>query len=81
MRWCGQEFNNMPGAVAYERRGGKIFKLGSASFGPGDLYCSMWHLLSLAQLSEEDWVPQYNYWKRPQQMDDGGKESRNDSEH
>lgn len=67
------EFENMPGAVAYERRAEKIVKLGGASFGPGDLYCSIWHLLALAQLSEEEWVPQYNYWKRPEQLDDGGE--------
>ena len=22
---------------------------------------------------EDDWTPQYSYWKRPEKMDDGGK--------
>ena len=64
---------NYPGMVCYERKGDQIFKLNSASFGEGDLYCSMWHILSLAGIGEEEWVPQYSYWKRPQKMDDGGQ--------
>jgi predicted dithiol-disulfide oxidoreductase (DUF899 family) len=64
---------NYPGIVCYERKGDQIFKLNSASFGEGDLYCSMWHILSLAGIGEEEWVPQYSYWKRPVKMDDGGQ--------
>jgi len=63
---------NMPGVVFYERKGDKIFKKNSAIFGPGDLYCSIWNLLGLAGRTESDWTPQYNYWQRPQKMDDGG---------
>lgn len=65
--------NNMPGMVAYTRRGDQILKLNTATFGPGDLYCPIWHILSLAGLGEQDWVPQYAYWKRPQKLDDGGE--------
>ena len=64
---------NMPGAVVYERDGDKITRKNSCVFGPGDIYCSMWSLLGLAGLSEEDWTPQYAYWKRPEKMDDGGE--------
>lgn len=64
---------NMPGAVAYERKGDKIYRKNSCVFGPGDLYCSMWSLLGLAGLSEADWTPQYNYWRRPEKLDDGGE--------
>lgn len=64
--------DNMPGMVCYAREGDQIFKLNSAVFGPGDLFCSIWHILSLSGVSEEDWTPQYSYWKRPQKMDDGG---------
>jgi hypothetical protein len=32
----------------------------------------MWGLLGLAGMGEEDWTPQYNYWKRPLKLDDGG---------
>ena len=64
---------NMPGAVVYERRGDQIFRRDSAVFGPGDLYCSAWNLLSLAGLTEQDWMPQFNYWLRPETLDDGGE--------
>jgi len=63
---------NMPGAVVYERRAGGIFRRGAAPFGPGDLYSPVWHLLALAGLGQDDWTPQYHYWRRPAQLEDGG---------
>lgn len=63
---------NSPGAVVYERVGDEIYRKNSSEFGPGDLYCSMWGLLGLAGLGEAEWTPQYNYWQRPQKLDDGG---------
>lgn len=63
---------NSPGAVFYERVGDKIFRKNSAEFGPGDIFCSMWGLLGLAGMGEEEWTPQYNYWKQPLKLDDGG---------
>lgn len=65
--------NNMPGVVVYERKDDKIFRKNCAVFGPGDLYCSMWNLLGLAGLGEEQWTPQYSYWQRPQKLEDGGE--------
>lgn len=65
--------NNMPGAVVYKRDGDKVMRLNSATFGPGDLFCSMWSLLGLAGKDAGNWTPQYNYWQRPQAMDDGGE--------
>jgi predicted dithiol-disulfide oxidoreductase (DUF899 family) len=64
--------DNMPGMVIYVREGDQVLKLNSAVFGPGDLFCSIWHILSLAGVGEDDWTPQYSYWQRPQKMDDGG---------
>ncbi|MFI5297535.1 MAG: DUF899 family protein [Polyangiales bacterium] len=64
--------DNMPGAVCYVRKGDQIFKKNATPFGPGDVFCAQWHLLSLAGLGEEDWTPQFNYWKRPTKLDDGG---------
>lgn len=64
--------DNMPGMVCYVRENDQVRKLNSAVFGPGDLYCSIWHILSLGGVGEDDWTPQYSYWKRPQKMDDGG---------
>ena len=64
--------DNMPGAVIYEKVDGKIYRKNGSVFGPGDIYCAMWSLLGLAGLGENDWTPQYNYWRRPKTLDDGG---------
>lgn len=63
---------NSPGIVVYTRKDNKIFKRASAGFGPGDLYCSIWHILALAGIGEDKWTPQYSYWRRPQKLEDGG---------
>jgi len=65
--------DNMPGLVCYILKDGEIYRKNSAVFGPGDEFCSQWNLLSLAGISESEWVPQYQYWKRPAVMDDGGE--------
>jgi predicted dithiol-disulfide oxidoreductase (DUF899 family) len=64
---------NAPGAVVYERDGGKIYRRNECVFGPGDLYCSMWNILALAGLGDHSWTPQFAYWQRPESLDDGGK--------
>ena len=69
---CGSA-ENYPGAVVYERDGDVLSRRNACVFGPGDLYCAMWPLLGMAGLGEESWTPQYNYWKRPQQLEDGGE--------
>ena len=65
--------DNCPGAVLYERDGDIVLRRNACVFGPGDLYCAMWGLLGLAGLDAADWTPQYNYWLRPAQLDDGGR--------
>jgi len=67
--------DNMPGLVCYMLKEDKIVRKSSAVFGPGDQFCSIWHILSLAGMGEEEWTPQYNYWKRPNaaQIEDGGQ--------
>jgi len=64
--------DNMPGAVVYTRTGDEIRRKNSGIFGPGDNFCPMWSLLGLAGVSENDWTPQYTYWRRPDVLDDGG---------
>ncbi len=64
---------NMPGIVCYLRKGDQIFRKNSSVFGPHDEFCSQWNILSLAGVSEDEWTPQYQYWKRPEKMEDGGK--------
>jgi len=63
---------NMPGAVVYTRADGVIRRKNACVFGPGDLYCSAWNLLALAGIGEAEFTPQYAYWQRPAQLDDGG---------
>ena len=63
--------DNMPGAVVYMRVQDQVLRLSAAVFGPGDLYCSMWNLLGLAGIG--DWTPQFRYWTRPSELDDGGE--------
>jgi predicted dithiol-disulfide oxidoreductase (DUF899 family) len=70
------DYDNMPGDVVYERKSDVIFRKNSSTFGSGDLYCPMWGLLALAGLGEEEWTPQYNYWCRPKELDDGGGDIR-----
>ena len=66
---------DMPGIVCFIRENSKILRKNSAEFGPGDQFCGIWPILSLAGLSDGDWIPQYSYWKRPtkEAMDDGGE--------
>jgi len=64
---------NTPGMVCYLRKGDEIFRKNSVAFGPGDEFCPQWNLLSLAGIDEPEWFPQFNYWKRPEVMDDGGE--------
>lgn len=64
--------DNMPGIASYELRDNKIYRTGGAMFGPGDLYCSIWNFLALAGYDESSWTPQFNYWVRPDTLDDGG---------
>lgn len=65
--------NNMPGLATYIRKGEKVFRLNGSAFGPGDQFCSIWHVLSAAGIDEAEWTPQFNYWQRPGKLDDGGK--------
>jgi predicted dithiol-disulfide oxidoreductase (DUF899 family) len=69
---------NMPGVVVYRRQGDRILRQAAAPFGPGDLYCALWPLLSLAGLAAEAWGPQYRYWTPPaaEAMEDGGEDLR-----
>ena len=65
--------DNMPGAVVYERDGDTIRRKKASAFGLGDCYCPAWSLLGLAGLGTADWMPQFNYWRRPEKLEDGGE--------
>lgn len=65
--------DNYPGVVGYEREGGQIYRINSSPFGPGDLYCPVWNLLSTVGVDGDTFTPQFNYWLRPDTLDDGGE--------
>lgn len=56
---------NYPGLVCYEKKGGKIYRKNRTVFGPGDEFCSVWNILSLAGLDESHWNPQFEYMSYP----------------
>ncbi len=70
------DYDNCPAAVVYEKRDGKILRRARTGFGPGDLYAPVWHLLALAGIGQDEWTPQFHYWRRPQAMEDGGQNLR-----
>ena len=64
---------NAPGAVVYERKDGTLLRRNAVVFGPGDLFCPAWNFLALAGHGGDDWTPQFTYWRRPDTLDDGGR--------
>ena len=64
---------DMPGIACYERKDGQIFRKNASEFGPGDFFNPLFHVVTLAGIGLEEFTPQFSYWKRPAQMDDGGQ--------
>jgi predicted dithiol-disulfide oxidoreductase (DUF899 family) len=50
-----------PGVSTFVKDGGKVLRVGKASFGPGDPFCSVWHLFDLLEKGTDDWQPKYKY--------------------
>lgn len=50
-----------PGVSAFVRKDGKIYRTAYDYFGPGDPYCSVWHLFDLLPQRENNWSPKYKY--------------------
>lgn len=69
---------DMPGIVCFVRDGTRILRKNAAEFGPGDEFCGIWPVLSLAGFDSETWTPQYSYWRKPEkkEMADGGENLR-----
>jgi predicted dithiol-disulfide oxidoreductase (DUF899 family) len=64
---------DMPGIVCYERQNAQIFRKNASEFGPGDFFNPLFHVVTLAGIGLEEFTPQFTYWNRPGQMDDGGE--------
>jgi predicted dithiol-disulfide oxidoreductase (DUF899 family) len=52
----------MPGVSTFRREAsGQIVRVAKASFGPGDPFAGIWHLLALLQDGACDWKPKFQY--------------------
>jgi predicted dithiol-disulfide oxidoreductase (DUF899 family) len=51
-----------PGVSAFHKRDdGSIVRVGRDYLGPGDVYCSVWHLFGMLADGVNDWEPKYKY--------------------
>ncbi len=50
-----------PGVSAFIRKDGVIYRVSKDYFGPGDAYCSVWHLFDLLPSKDNGWQPKYKY--------------------
>lgn len=64
---------DMPGIACYVRKDGEILRKNASEFGPGDFFNPLFHVATLAGIGLEEFTPQFSYWKRPGNMDDGGQ--------
>ncbi len=51
----------LPGVTTLARDDGRILRVGGASFGPGDDFCGVWHLLDLLDAGADGWEPRHAY--------------------
>ncbi len=51
-----------PGVSAFRKRpDGSIVRTGKTTLGPGDDYCSAWHLFDLLEGGVGEWAPKFSY--------------------
>ena len=48
-------------SIFHQGRDGAVIRVSKDAFGPGDLYCSVWHLFDLLPAGPGDWGPQLDY--------------------
>ncbi len=51
----------MPGVSVLQRDGDNIVRVASSMFGPGDDFCSVWHLFDLLPQGSNGWEPKKAY--------------------
>lgn len=61
MGFAGEEGDYLPGVSTFVLKDGKIMRKTRAAFGPGDLYCSIWHMLNLLPNGVGNWQPKFSY--------------------
>ena len=54
--------NHMPGVSTFKKqKDGSIVRVNKAVFGPGDLFCGVYHLFDLLPAGRKGWGPQMRY--------------------
>ena len=62
MEFLGEKNEYWPGVSAFTKSAdGKIYRSAWSYFGPGDDFCSVWHLFDLLAKGPDGWEPQYKY--------------------
>jgi predicted dithiol-disulfide oxidoreductase (DUF899 family) len=62
MGFRNQDGGAMPGVSAFSRdEAGVITRESAANFGPGDDFCSTWHILDLLKDGPAGWIRKYSY--------------------
>ena len=53
--------HNLPGvSTFFKDKDGKLYRIAHTEFGPGDDFCSVWHLFDLLP-GDYDWNPKFQY--------------------
>jgi predicted dithiol-disulfide oxidoreductase (DUF899 family) len=55
------EMGYEPGVSVFKLKDGKPVRVSDTSFGPGDDFCFVWHLLDLIPEGPAGWQPRYSY--------------------
>ncbi len=50
-----------PGFTSFIKKEGKIYRVASDTFGPGDVYSPIWHMIDMLHESEKEWRPKFKY--------------------
>jgi predicted dithiol-disulfide oxidoreductase (DUF899 family) len=65
MGYEDREGRPWPGVSAFHRAAdGRLFRVGTASFGPGDDFCPTFAFVGLLKDGQNDWWPKFTYPKR-----------------
>jgi predicted dithiol-disulfide oxidoreductase (DUF899 family) len=51
----------MPGVSTFRKTGDRVQRVSDAALGPGDDFCSLWHIFDLLPDGPAGWKPQYKY--------------------
>jgi predicted dithiol-disulfide oxidoreductase (DUF899 family) len=51
----------MPGITAFRKDGNRVLRVSDTALGPGDDFCSVWHIFNLLPQGPAGWSPKYRY--------------------